>query len=528
LQIESLEREKVLYEIAMAIGNTLDIQKMGKEVLHVLLKKLSATSAAIFYGKREAIEFSDVVVSIPRRIQSHQVYEEVLHLMNREDELDIAYQSAYGSFFYLFPLNDFGYLVLIRDDEIEALILHSLKPIMEKVTTSLHACALHGELQTSLEKAKSADKAKSQFLANMSHEIRTPLNGIVGFLNILKESNLTPKQQHYIDVIDTSTQTLLQVINDILDFSKIEAGELNVEHLPFDLHNEFSMLFELFSVQTAEKGIHFSSQIDVHFPSMIISDKVRLKQIMVNLINNAIKFTHVGHVEVTIEVLEESENSCTWKASVNDTGVGIAEEKLALILEPFKQSNDSVTREYGGTGLGLSITRELIELLGGKLEVHSTQGEGSQFAFILTSAKGEQRVEKSAEPISLEYFKNTTILVAEDNLMNQILMSEILQGFNINFDIAENGQIAYDKFKYGKYDLVLMDHNMPILDGEKALKRILEFEKNNHLKHVPVVVLTANALHGDKERFMAMGFDAYLPKPIEMDSLKSLLHQFLS
>jgi signal transduction histidine kinase/CheY-like chemotaxis protein/HPt (histidine-containing phosphotransfer) domain-containing protein len=527
--MQHLEREKVLYEIAMSIGNTLDLTKMSKEVLQTLLKKLSATSAAIVRRKdNEIISFENVLVSIPKRIQNNVTYQEILAKINDHYECGVANQSEKGTYYYLFTLEDFGCLVLIRDEKIEDLILQSLRPIMDKMTTSLHACELHEALQVSLEEAKAADKAKSQFLANMSHEIRTPLNGIVGFLEILKLSDLSAKQHRYIDVINASSQTLLQIINDILDFSKIEAGELNVEYVSFDLRYELDMLFELFLVKASEKQINFISRVDEKLPSAIVSDKVRLKQIMVNLINNAIKFTHVGHVEVSIEVLETDDDQFTWKVSVIDTGVGIAEDKLALILEPFKQSNNSVTREYGGTGLGLSITKELIELLGGTLEVQSSEGKGSLFFFTITSKKGEEVSQEVVESISMENFTNAKILVAEDNPVNQMLMAKVLQGFNVHYELADNGKIAYDKFVVGDYDLILMDHNMPVMDGETALQQILAYEQEHNAPHTPVIALTANALHGDEERYLSMGFDSYLAKPLDMNGLKIVFHRFLA
>jgi signal transduction histidine kinase/CheY-like chemotaxis protein len=528
----SLEREKVLYEIAMSIGNTLDVELMGKEVLATLLKKLSATSGAIIQHKSRGVaSFEDVLFAIPKRIKQSAVYEEVFDAIGDKKAYNVVHQSSDGKSFYIFELKGVGCLVLIRNTPLDTLIVHSLVPIMEKIAVALHACFNYEQLQMSLKKAKVADKAKSQFLANMSHEIRTPLNGIVGFLELLKKSGLNDHQLHYLNIIDSTSHTLLQVINDILDFSKIEAGELGIEYIPFDLHYELKMIFELFSIKAEEQSIGFMHHIDPQLPQVIVSDKVRIKQILVNLVNNAIKFTHKGHVKVGVSVKEMHQETngdfVTWRVEVSDTGIGIAEDKIALILHPFKQSNNSVTRDYGGTGLGLSITKELIELLGGRLVIDSEEEVGSTFSFEMKSKVGEAYLEDKMIETSQEHTFDAKVLVAEDNPVNQMLISELLNEMSVTYDLAENGEEAYQLFKENEYDLVLMDHNMPIMDGAKALALILAYEEEQKSVHTPVIALTANALHGDEERFLAMGFDAYMAKPIETAKLKFFFSRFV-
>jgi signal transduction histidine kinase len=527
-----LEREKVLYEISMSIGNSLDLKKMTKEVLGTLLRKLSCTSGAIFQSSDEVIGVEKAVLSIPKNISKNKDYISIFERYRTESsgELDGGKQ------FYLLKLPNFGYLILIRNEELETLILKSLTPILQKIANSSNACIQNSELiekteqlNQSLVEVQAANKAKSQFLANMSHEIRTPLNGIVGFLELLKRTEPTEQQKRYIDVINSSSETLLEIINDILDFSKIEAGKMEVEYVAFDFIHEAKMVFELFKSRAKDKNLDFFASIDVFMPQYIVMDKIRLKQIFVNLINNAIKFTPDGSVSVKIEVLESNDESVTWKVGVTDTGIGIPEDKIQKILEPFTQSNNSDTRKFGGTGLGLSITKNLIELMGGKLEISSIHGEGSTFAFTLTS-KFVDGSEIEADEVrtggNMKF--HGRILVAEDNIVNQLLISEILSQMDMEFELVGNGEEAVEEFRDGGFDLVLMDHNMPILDGAGALKQIREYEESKNLKRTPNIILTANALKGDRERFISeLGFDEYLSKPLDRIQLNTVFKKFL-
>jgi signal transduction histidine kinase len=535
--IDGLEREKVLYEIAMSIGNSLDLERMTKEVLSTLLRKLSCTSGAIFQaGEGDKIGFDNLVLSIPKRISKNMDYIGIIEKLNSENgSFPAVGKVEKGQMFYIFQLQNFGYLALIRDGEMEELILRSLSPILYKIANSANACIQNSQLiekteqlKISLEEVKAANRAKSQFLANMSHEIRTPLNGIVGFLDLLKRTDTTPQQNSYIDIINSSSETLLEIINDILDFSKIEAGKMDVEFVAFDFLHESQMIFELFKKRARDKGLRFIASRDVFMPQYIVLDKIRIKQIFVNLINNAIKFTPNGSVTVEIEVIDTLEDSVTWRISVIDTGIGIPEDKIEKILEPFTQSNESDTRKYGGTGLGLSITKNLIELMGGELKIESEVDKGSNFFFELTSkiASGVERADE-VEDKNLEF--TGRLLVAEDNIVNQLLISEILSQMNLEFDLVNNGQEAVDKFeKEESFDLILMDHNMPILDGAGALEKIRQYEERESLQHIPVVVLTANALKGDRERFInELKFDDYLSKPLDREKLNRVFSKFL-
>jgi len=528
--MNNFEREKVLYEIAMSVGNTLDMSCMSKEVLSTLLQKLSATSAAIFKcTHKHKVSFDELVFSIPRRIHQIDTYKEIITTMNNDYEPYKEYRSENGTYYYIFALKDFGALIFLRTKPIDIFIINSLKPIMDKIATSLNACILHEKLYISLDKAETIDKLKSQFVANVSHEIRTPINAVTGFLDLLKTTPLNEKQNTYISLMDTGAKSLLNIINDILDFSKIEAGELTLEFLPFEIDKELRALYEFFKVQAEQKGINLTIDIDSNLPIFIVSDLARIKQIFTNLINNAIKFTSKGSVDINISLVEKDKENIVWKVLVKDTGIGIPYEKFSYLTEPFKQTDNSISREYGGTGLGLSIVKELLGLLGSKLCIDSIVGEGSEFSFTL---KSEYQTEKSQNlimknDIVINNIGKKRILIVEDNLTNQILVTEMLKQFNIESDIADNGKIALDKFKTSTYDLILMDNNMPIMSGKEALKEMLTYEKEKHYTHTPIIMLTASAFMDDKEKFIKLGFDDYISKPISMDSLKVILFNYL-
>jgi signal transduction histidine kinase/CheY-like chemotaxis protein len=520
------QREQVLYEIAMSIGNSLDLKRMSQEVLGVLLKKLSASMAIILKAQKDQpVTKEQAVHSIPRRIKN---YDHILKLLNKHPKHVAIERSESGSYHYIFELKDFGYLVIVRESELEELIFRSLAPIIEKLSSSLHACLLYEELQVSLEDAQQAERAKSQFLANMSHEIRTPINGINGFLEILAQSELTQKQHQHVNIIRSSAQTLLAVINDILDFSKIEAGELLIDPVPCDLQAELSYLFETFNKLSDNKGLSFSGEVDSRLPQYVIQDKLRIKQILTNLVNNAIKFTHEGGIKITLELLDQHDDEIMVRFSIEDSGIGIEQEKLETIFEAFKQSNNSTSRQYGGTGLGLSITKELVELLGGELRVQSVYGEGSCFSFTMPCRIDAQIEASGVEKKEERYdFAKAKVLVAEDHTINQLLMKELLGSVGIQPDIANNGMEAYEYYREKEYDLVLMDHHMPQLNGIESMKKIRAYETEQHKEATPIIVLTANALVGVKEEYLAEGFDGYLSKPIEVDRLQETLKRYL-
>ncbi len=372
------------------------------------------------------------------------------------------------------------------------------------------------------DKAIQASKSKSEFLANMSHEIRTPLNAIMGFIELLQDENDRQKSKEYLKIIENSGKSLLQIIEDILDFSKIESGKLEIDVVDFNAEEEFSVIAHLFDARCSEKGINLILKIGT-LPVILKSDPLRIKQVIANLISNAVKFTPSGK---NIVVSLNYENGSLY-VSVEDEGIGIAEDKLEDVFEAFSQEDSSTTRKYGGTGLGLSISSALVKLLDGKLKVVSKQGVGSRFYFSIPVEIG---IKKEDEEQDSEHrsFQAKKILVVEDNASIQMFMSIMLDTLEIECEIAKDGIEAVACFKKNKYDLILMDENMPNKNGIEATQDILKIEKIENLEHTPIIALTANAIKGDRERFMSVGMDEYLTKPISKNVLVKMLGKFLN
>jgi len=359
------------------------------------------------------------------------------------------------------------------------------------------------------EDAIKSNKFKSEFLANMSHEIRTPLNAILGFIGFLKDDCKESKSYNYVCTIEDSSKNLLSIIEDILDLSKIENNKLNMENIDFDTKKEFNTIIEIFKARAEEKNINLNLDMKNNIPPYLKSDPLRLKQIIANLLSNAIKFTKQNkNIYVNISYSNKS-----LTISVKDEGVGIAKDKVDKIFEAFTQEDTSTTREYGGTGLGLTISSSLVALLGGTLQLKSTKDIGSEFYFTIPIEIGD-----SVKPdiqYSQETIINKHILLVEDNITNQMFMKVLFKKLLISYDIANDGFEAIEIFKKSKFDAILMDENMPNMNGIEATKHIIQFEKDNNLIHTPIIALTANALKGEKAKFLDAGMDEYLSKPLD-------------
>jgi len=370
--------------------------------------------------------------------------------------------------------------------------------------------------------AEQANKSKSEFLANMSHEIRTPLNAILGFVELIKEESKEDKTLEYIKIIDKSSTNLLQIIEDILDFSKIESGKLDIENIDFNTKEHLETIAYLFLAKCSEKNITLSLNLKDNLPKAINSDPLRIKQVISNLLSNAIKFTEEGK-KIDVDISYEGEY---LHVSVKDEGKGIASDKIEHIFDSFSQEDYSTTRKYGGTGLGLTISSALVKLLGGKLMVKSEIEIGSDFYFSIPVKIGKEIKEKE-QYTEIINFEGKKILLVEDNKANQLYMQVLLKNMGLSYDIANDGLEAIDIFSHKKYDAILMDENMPNLNGIEATKEILHIEKEQNLKHTPIIALTANALKGDRERFLASGMDEYLTKPIKKQKLNEVLAYIL-
>jgi len=379
-------------------------------------------------------------------------------------------------------------------------------------------------------KLKNAEKTKSNFLSNMSHEIRTPLNAIIGFITLLKDEEKDNKKLDYITTVQNSSSTLLNIINDILDFSKIENAKLEIVPVAFDPHKEFHDILNLFNANAITNEINLSIKIKSNLPKFLFADNLRLRQVTSNLISNAIKFTNKkGSVRLSIAY---NKTTKMLLVSVRDSGIGIAKNKHQQIFKVFSQSDNSITRKYGGTGLGLSISSKLVDLLEGKLKLKSIEGKGSIFYFAIPA---NEVINKNPKPIEAENLKitdniefNSKILLVEDNEANQMFMKIILKKYNLKVEVASDGIEAFEKFTSNTYDLILMDENMPHKNGIEATQDIIEYEKENHLVHTPIVALTANALQGDKEVLLKAGMDEYLSKPLNRLHLLAILNKYLT
>ena len=367
--------------------------------------------------------------------------------------------------------------------------------------------------------AEQAKKIQEQFLANMSHEIRTPINGVIGMVQLIATTQLSTEQKEYIDIINESASNLLVIINDILDVTKMQVGKIALEEVNYSLQDNVRTLIKIFSFKTAAKGIALNCEIAPNVPQLLSGDPVRLNQILTNLINNAIKFTEKGEVKLSVDIISEDDKTINLRFVVQDTGIGIAEDKIESVFESFTQASSDTTRKYGGTGLGLTISRQLIELQGGTISLVSKLGAGSSFSFVLPVKRAEKSVasERNIEQTEVPGMDHVNILLAEDNLINQKVASKLLFKKGAQVDIANNGSEVLDMLEKKKYDIILMDINMPVLDGFETTQCIRQ--SNSRFKRIPIIALTASALASEKAKCIEMGMDDYLSKPFKAEEL---------
>ena len=367
------------------------------------------------------------------------------------------------------------------------------------------------------EDAEKAADSKSEFLSMMSHEIRTPMNAVVGITHLLLEENPNPSQLEHLRTLQFSAENLLGLINDILDFSKIEAGKIDLEEQAFDIVQLLSNIKQSHFLPADERGNKIKLYLDDDCPKIVIGDQVRIGQIITNLVSNGIKFTKDGKVSIEMNLKEKDQKNATIEFIIADTGIGIPEEKQKTIFESFTQATSSTTRKYGGSGLGLAITKNLLHLMGSDIKLESTVGEGAKFIFTLKLGIGESKNEKKkSTPVDLSGFSldGYQILLVEDNPVNVLVAKKFLTKWGAEVSHAENGQVAVDMLENGIYDVVLMDLQMPIMDGYTATKEIRKFDKST-----PIIALTASALIDEKDKAFNLGMNDYLTKPFNPNDL---------
>ncbi len=360
--------------------------------------------------------------------------------------------------------------------------------------------------------AEDAVKSKQQFLSNMSHEIRTPMNAIIGFTKVLLKTDLSVKQKEYLSAIKLSGDALIVLINDILDLAKVDSGKMTFEQVPFKMAQSIAAMLHLFETKIQEKNLELVKEYDPQIPDVLLGDPVRLHQIILNLVSNAVKFTAKGKITVGVRLIEENAEKVTIEFAVTDTGIGIPENKIGKIFDNFQQASSGTSRLYGGTGLGLAIVKQLVEPQGGCINVKSKLGEGSNFSFVLNFQKTNEKVESETELIELgTELKNINVLVVEDIALNQLLMKTLLEDFGFELDIVSNGKIAIEKIQNKSYDIILMDLQMPEMNGFEAT----EYIRTKLHSNIPIIALTADVTTVDVAKCKAVGMNDYIAKPVD-------------
>ncbi|MEL6132044.1 MAG: ATP-binding protein, partial [Bacteroidota bacterium] len=414
-----------------------------------------------------------------------------------------------------------------------------IQGVFAQFAQSLEGNLAHRRLIWEIEERKvmevqllQSKEAEEQFFANMSHEIRTPLNGMLGMMNLVLGTDLTGEQREYINDMKVASKTLLAILNDILDYSKIKQGKIDIERIKFEIKDNLRSLYHIARAKAKEKGVRANLVLDVDTPRYVMGDPVRLNQILENLINNALKFTEVGEINIRMRLMEERTENLMMEFQVQDTGIGIPEEKQAAIFEHFTQAGPDTTRKFGGTGLGLAIVRQLLELMGGSIHLESQVGVGSAFTFTLPFGVADQHAisenaQKYLQAPPKEDLSGHHILVVEDTYMNQKVIQRMLEKWGAEVAIASNGSVAFEMMQNHVYDLVLMDVHMPVMDGYEATE-LIRGHLPSSISRIPIIALTASVRGTVKRRVLEVGMDGYIIKPFEPRSLYKMIRFYLN
>lgn len=548
IQPSNMETE-ILYEISLSIGSSLSMETMLHHTLLTMMRVLNLKGVAVHAYEQSAVndvslnEESHVInwkdlCSIPRKFIKQN------HIANLVDSVNLPNNSSdLGNFYerlplqfcvnyshvYIFPLPDCGIILIEKSTQLSDELILSLRKLLIKLSYATLACRYEDYLKQQIQIAQEANNAKSQFLANMSHEVRTPLNSIIGFSELLLTESLSPTSRERVQYIHRSGNLLLTIINDLLDYSKLEHGNLDVSKDAFNLRDVIVHLSSLFNDICLNKGLNLYIEMSDDLDEWFSGDPLRLTQVLGNLLSNAVKFTDAGNISLKIFELSTNNNVVNICFSVSDTGIGLSPEQQSKLFDSFNQVDMSSTRKYGGIGLGLVISQKIINLMGGKgITIESELNKGSNFEFLLPLKRHEKP--KDIEPIKKTLlasdsikFTGQKILIVEDNPINQQIAKTLLQRMNLDIDLANNGLDAVNKVKEINYDLVLMDLQMPVMDGYTATMKIREFNKS-----IPIIALTAAAMVEDRNKALSIGMDDHIGKPIVSDILANCLKTWLA
>lgn len=535
---QGLIEQEVLHEIAMSIGESIELENMLAECIPVFLRGLGCATAAVLL-RDEQDDFYTPTYILPRAAVRNQYLHQAINrslecLTHRESlPIPLCHFESIGLYYYAWPIQDFGALLLGRSAPLREPLFREIVPLVNKLALALISCRQFQRLKSAQQsmilardEAQAANKAKSHFLATMSHEIRTPLNAVINLSELLLETNLDERQRKLTQGVCEGGRSLLQLVNDVLDFSRIEAGRLELVPTLFKLYDLLDGLAALFEKEALTKKLHFGLHIGDNIPEVVAADASRLRQILQNLLANAIKFTESGSVNISVRMLPDALSKPTgipmMVFHISDTGIGISKQDQSRLFQEFSQVDTDLDRRFGGSGLGLAIAARLVMLMGGKIGCHSVVGVGSTFWFTLpvktSGVAHENSVVTKTELLPIH------ALLVEDSLTNQMVAVAMLERVGCRITIANNGYEAVERVQETTFDVVLMDVSMPGMDGLEASRRIRAL--GGVYQTLPILAMTAHAFAHDREACIDAGMNDYLSKPLQRDQLYAMLKQW--